>query len=73
MFISLVYYGYSVFGFVIFEAITFIEYAEAAFYCVAVILHLTSYAILIWVRDKLFVLIEDSEQIIDKSVFKIRN
>lgn len=70
MFLSLVYYGYSVFGFVIFKAVTFIEYAEAAFYCVAVMLHLASYAIMIWVRDKLFTLVEDSERVIDESVFE---
>lgn len=71
MFITFVYYGCSVLGFAFSEAVFFIEYAEAAFYFAAAVLHLVSYAILIWVRGKLFALIQDAEGIVAESAWKI--
>lgn len=57
------------FYFISFEAETFVEYAESAFYCSVAFLHVISYVILLQNRENLFALLKDSDDIIQKRKF----
>lgn len=65
--ISLVTYSLAVLYFVLFEAKTFVEYAESAFYCSVTFLHVVSYVILVQTRSKLFKLFENSDEMVQIS------
>lgn len=65
--ISLVTYSLAVFYFVLFEAKTFVEFAESAFYCSVTFLHVVSYVILVQTRSKLFKLFENSDKMVQIS------
>lgn len=76
--ISLVTYSLAVLYFVLFEADTFVEYAESAFYTFVTFLHVVSYVILVQKRSKLFGLLRDSDAMVQKSkthwniIFQVR-
>lgn len=65
--ISLATYSLAVLYFVMFEAKTFVEYAESAFYCSVTFLHVVSYVILVQSRRKLSALLQNSDEMVQKS------
>lgn len=70
--ISLVTYSLAVLYFVLFEAETFVEYAESAFYCSVTFLHVVSYVILVQTRSKLFGLLKDSDAMVQERKMKMK-
>lgn len=68
--ISLITYSLAVLYYVLFEAETFVEYAESAFYCSVCFLHVVSYVILVQQRSKLFGLFTDSDAMVQQRKIK---
>lgn len=64
--ISLISYASGVVYFLLFEASTFVEYSQQAFFCAVSLLHVLSYLILIQNRSNLLTLFRDTEKIISK-------
>lgn len=70
-FLSVLTYNITVVCFVLFEAETFIEFAECGFYCSVSFLHVVSYAILYQTRLELFALFKDSDEMVRKSKLEL--
>lgn len=70
-FLSVLTYNITVVCFVLFEAETFIEFAECGFYCSVSFLHVVSYAILFQTRLELFALFKDADEMVQKSKFEL--
>lgn len=66
---SLATYSLTVICFMLFEAATFLEYAETTFYCSVTFLHFVSHIILFKTRFELNDLFKDSDQMVQKSIY----
>lgn len=67
--ISLATYSLTVFGFIIFEAETFLQLAESAFFFSVTFLHFVSHMMLIMSIKELSILLDDLNKLIRKSKF----
>lgn len=58
--------------FMVFEASTFLEYAETTFYCSVSFLHLVSHIILVQAKSELHGLFKDSDKLVRESGLSIK-
>lgn len=70
-FFAVLTYHITVVCFILFEAKTFIEFAQCGFYFSVSLLHVASYVILFQTRSELFALFKDSDGIVRRSKFKL--